>query len=177
MGRTSSRGPESVKITQRSKAPRTSALPCSVEQLMAPCPMLLLLLSIPIPPPRARSLPASLPLAPCPVVSCLALCLCSLSYVAMSSPRGIHTCGVAATSHRSCSSDSSLPSSPGLLLVDVVILLLVLLLLLLLRRRRAPLLLTSIAVIILLPADSFTSCSSHRSRRPRQFVRHLDHLL
>ena len=39
MGRTSSRGAESLKITQRSKAPRTSALPCSVEQLMAPCPI------------------------------------------------------------------------------------------------------------------------------------------
>ena len=83
---------------------------------------------------------------PHPVVSCLALCLCSLSYVAMSSPRGIHTCGVAATSHRPCSSDSSSRPSPGLLLVVVVVLLLVLLLLLLLlrRRRRAPLLLTSI---------------------------------
>ena len=108
--------------------------------------------------------------------SCLALCLCSLSYVAMSSPRGIHTCGVAATSHRSCSSDSSLPSSPGLLLVDVVILLLVLLLLLLLlRRRRAPLLLTSIVavavgglfyVLLLPPLVEFDSSSRSLARRP-----------
>ena len=114
--------------------------------------------------------------------SCLALCLCSLSYVAMSSPRGIHTCGVAATSHRSCSSDSSSRSSPGLLLVVVVVLLLVLplllfllLLLLLLRRRRAPLLLTSIVavavgglfyVLLLPPLVEFDSSSRSLARRP-----------